>query len=80
MREDYDGYWDDLVRLSVDEIRQYGSDSSQVLTRLDALLVDLLERASDERRPVLRHELELVHRAMDAQFGSEREQLGVQRA
>ncbi|MEX2376034.1 MAG: DUF2254 family protein [Dehalococcoidia bacterium] len=50
--------WDEYVSLAIDEIREYGADSSQVRTRLRFLLDDPLERAPVARRPALLRQLE----------------------
>ncbi|HSE44937.1 MAG TPA: DUF2254 domain-containing protein [Gemmatimonadales bacterium] len=63
--------WDELVKLSVEEIRQYGSSSSQVLHGLERLLTELLARAREDQKPVLRRELILVQQALRGQFGQE---------
>jgi uncharacterized membrane protein len=42
--------WADFLRLSFDEIRQYGADSVQVKRRLRSALVDLAESLSDPSR------------------------------
>ncbi len=44
---------DDLLALALDEIDQYGADSSQVQGRIGTLLMDLLDAALPEHRPVL---------------------------
>jgi uncharacterized membrane protein len=60
--------WDGYVRLSVDEIRNYGGTSMQVLRRIEAMLHDLLEVAPPGRRPILEEELELIEGAVPAAF------------
>lgn len=55
--------WDSYVRLAVDEIRQYGAGSLQVMRRLRALLEDLLKVAPEERRAVLEAQRTLLDRA-----------------
>lgn len=50
--------WDAYVHLAIDEIRHAGSDQIQVTRRLRSMLTDLLAVASDDRRQVLRQELE----------------------
>jgi uncharacterized membrane protein len=54
--------WDDFVYLAVTEIRQFGADSIQVVRRLRAMLENLIETLPERRRPLLRHELELLQR------------------
>jgi uncharacterized membrane protein len=57
--------WDDYVRLSCTEIRQYGGSSVQVARRMRTMLEDLLTVASPEQVPALEHELTLLDRAID---------------
>jgi uncharacterized membrane protein len=47
--------WDDIVRLGLDEICAYGSSSTQVMRRMNALIGDLLPRLPEERRPALEY-------------------------
>jgi uncharacterized membrane protein len=42
--------WQDFLRLSFDEIRQYGSGSVQVMRRLRSALIGVAESISDESR------------------------------
>jgi uncharacterized membrane protein len=42
--------WEDFIRLSFDEIRQYGAGSVQVMRRLRSALVGLVESLTDESR------------------------------
>ena len=42
--------WEDFLRLSFDEIRQYGADSVQVMRRLRSALVGLAESLSNPSR------------------------------
>jgi uncharacterized membrane protein len=42
--------WEDFLRLSFDEIRQYGANSVQVMRRLRSALVGVTESLSDETR------------------------------
>lgn len=46
--------WEDVVHLALDEIRQYGARSIQIVARLRALLYDLLSVAPAHRQAVLR--------------------------
>jgi uncharacterized membrane protein len=52
--------WEDFVRLSVTELRQYGRSSVQVIRRLRAMLEDLIETLPDRRAPILHNELSLL--------------------
>jgi len=47
--------WDDLLRLSFDEISAYGATSVQVMRRMNALLADLARAVPAERRPTLQY-------------------------
>jgi uncharacterized membrane protein len=60
--------WDDFVNLAVTEIRQFGSESIQVARRLRAMLEDLLRTLPAERQPLLRQELDLLHRSAERFF------------
>ncbi len=55
--------WEDFVRLAVTEIRQFGGESIQVTRRLRAMLENLLQSLPEVRAPLLRQELNLLHRA-----------------
>ena len=63
--------WEGYVRLSVDELRGYGRTSMQALRRIEAMLRDLLDIVPPERRPILEEELELIERAVPAEFDQE---------
>jgi uncharacterized membrane protein len=56
--------WDAYVHLAFDEIRLAGIESPQVSRRLVAVLEDLLLVAPSERHPPLRHQLDLIARAV----------------
>jgi uncharacterized membrane protein len=60
--------WDDFVYLAVTEIRHFGSQSIQVARRLRAMLEDLIRTLPEERRPLLRQELDLLHRSAERFF------------
>lgn len=47
--------WDDLLRLSFDEICSYGAGSVQVMRRMNALISDLVSALPSERRTALRY-------------------------
>jgi uncharacterized membrane protein len=55
--------WEDFVRLAVTEIRHFGGESIQIARRLRAMLEDLIHTLPDERKALLRQELELLHRS-----------------
>jgi len=71
--------WDDFVYLAVTEIRHFGSESIQVARRLRAMLEDLLRTLPEERHPLLRQELDLLHRSAERFFSEpeDRELAGV---
>lgn len=52
--------WEDYVHLALDEIRQYGGGSIQVVRRLRALLEDCAAIASPARRACLEEQLRLL--------------------
>ena len=60
--------WTAYVRLSLDEIRQYGSTSVQILRRLRALILDCLHAAPEQRRAPLERQLELLDAAIERSF------------
>ncbi len=60
--------WDDFVRLAVTEIRHFGGESIQVARRLRAMLDNLLQTLPEQRVPLLRQELNLVHRTTERLF------------
>ena len=60
--------WDDFVRLSVTELRQYGRASVQVNRRLRAMLQDLIKTLPGRRAPILHNELTLLVAASKRQF------------
>ena len=59
--------WDAYVHLAFDEIRQAGAGSPQVARRLRAAIDDLLTYAPEERRAVLRDQLQLLDSAIQEQ-------------
>jgi uncharacterized membrane protein len=60
--------WEDFVQLAVTEIRQFGGASIQVARRLRAMLENLTQTLPDERVPLLRQELKLLHRSAQRFF------------
>jgi len=60
--------WEDLLVLSLDEIRFCGANSIQVMRRMRALLEDLVEQVLPERRAGLRHYLERVENGIERAF------------
>jgi len=59
-----DPAWEDYVRLALSEIRDCGAGSIQIVRRLRALLVDLLERLPATRAGELRQQLESLDLAV----------------
>ncbi|MFP2960984.1 DUF2254 domain-containing protein [Myxococcus sp. 1LA] len=64
--------FDDYVRLSLDEIREYGEGSIQVARRLRFLLEDLLRVAPDFRRGELEHQRALLDASITRSFADTR--------
>ena len=60
--------WEDYVHLAVTEIRHYGGGSIQVNRRLRAMLENLIQTLPEERTPLLRRELALLHRSAERFF------------
>jgi uncharacterized membrane protein len=60
--------WEDFVHLAVTEIRQFGAESIQVARRLRAMLENLTQTLPEERRALLRQELNLLHRSAERSF------------
>lgn len=60
--------WDDLVSLSLDEIRLFGAGQYQVPRRLRAMLRDLLVDLPEHRAPVLQRQLDLLDEAVSARI------------
>lgn len=60
--------WEDLLDVSISEIRHYGADSQQVMRRLNALLSDLIEHVPEQRRPALKAHQKRLKRAIDRSF------------
>lgn len=56
--------WSDLLDLSLTEIRVYGVAQPQIARRLRALLLGLLERAPEARRPALEAQLTRLEAAV----------------
>jgi uncharacterized membrane protein len=63
--------WVVYVHLGLDEIRQYGERSLQVMRRLRHAILDLLAVAPLERHPVLREQLLLLNAAVKRGFPTE---------
>ena len=60
--------WEDFVQLAVTEIRQFGGESIQVARRLRAMLQSLIQTLPEARVPLLRQELDLLHRSAQRFF------------
>jgi uncharacterized membrane protein len=60
--------WDDFVQLAVTEIRHFGGESIQIARRLRAMLENLIETLPEQRAPLLRQELSLLHRSAERCF------------
>jgi uncharacterized membrane protein len=60
--------WEDFVQLAVTEIRHFGGESIQIARRLRAMLENLIQTLPEERAPLLRQELALLHRSAERFF------------
>ncbi|NYH77312.1 putative membrane protein [Actinopolyspora biskrensis] len=65
--------WEDYLSLALDETRQFGEGSVQVVRRLWALLQHLRETVPSYRRPAVEAQLELVRSGARRAFGDERD-------
>ncbi len=61
--------WEDLLSLAIDETRQYGEGSMQVMRRLRALLKDLHDAVPGSRRAAVEANLVLLDAAASRVFG-----------
>jgi uncharacterized membrane protein len=60
--------WEDFVCLAITEIRHFGGASIQIARRLRAMLDNLVRTLPPARAPLLRRELELLHRTSERLF------------
>jgi uncharacterized membrane protein len=60
--------WEDLLDLSLTEIRHYGADTPQIARRMRALLLGLAEHAPPARRPALDDQLARLDAALRAAY------------
>ena len=60
--------WDDFVLLAVTEIRQFGRESIQIVRRMRALLLNLIDTVPPQRAALLRAELDLISRGVEVDF------------
>jgi uncharacterized membrane protein len=60
--------WEDFVQLAVTEIRHFGGESIQIARRLRAMLENLIQILPEQRAPLLRQELILLHRSAQRFF------------
>jgi uncharacterized membrane protein len=60
--------WEDFVHLSLREIRGLGGDNLQVVRRLRAMLVNLMQTLPSHRGPALELELAVLDRDIDRHF------------
>jgi uncharacterized membrane protein len=60
--------WEDFVHLAVTEIRHFGGESIQVARRLRAMLESLIRTLPEGRTPLLRKELDLLHKSAERFF------------
>ncbi|WP_141332077.1 DUF2254 domain-containing protein [Myxococcus sp. AB025B] len=72
--------WSAYLRLAIDELRQYGERSVQVVRRLRFLLEDLLRVAPPFRRAELERQLSLLDASIERAFPDAREAAMARRA
>ena len=60
--------WEDFIWLGVSEIRQYGAQSFQVVRRMRAMLVHLIEVLPEAHVAALREELTLLDHTVERGF------------
>jgi uncharacterized membrane protein len=61
--------WEDYLALTVTEIREYGSGGVQIMRRLRAMLLELLDEVRAEYTPALREELARLDATVARAFG-----------
>jgi uncharacterized membrane protein len=61
--------WEDYLALTVNEIREYGNGGIQIVRRLRAMLLELLEAVRPEFTPALRDELVRLDATVARAFG-----------
>jgi uncharacterized membrane protein len=61
--------WEDYLALTVNEIREYGNGGIQIMRRLRAMLLELLEEVRPECIPALRDELARLDSTVARAFG-----------
>jgi uncharacterized membrane protein len=66
--------WEDLLRLSLDEIRHYGADSVQVMRRTTALIKNLKAALPAKRHAALQYWEERLHGSIARTFADAEEQ------
>lgn len=72
--------WEDFLSLAIDEIRQYGAGSIQVMRRLQALLQDLLDVLPAERAAPVERYLQRVKNSIQHHFVDFQDRLSAQQA
>ncbi len=60
--------WEEYLTLAVTEIREYGSDSIQVMRRMRALLAELRDDVRPEHRPAVEDELARLDATVESAF------------
>ena len=60
--------WQDYVHVACTEIRACGAANVQIARRLRAMLESLIDSLPEQRHPVLRQELDLLSRMVDAVY------------
>ena len=60
--------WEDVVHVAIDEVRNYGASSLQVVRRLRAMLDNLLEQAPEHKKESIIVQLELLDKVVEENF------------
>lgn len=60
--------WEDFVHLAFVELRLAGAGSPQIARRMEAAIQDLLRIAPEDRKQVLREQLESLHEAVNSSY------------
>jgi uncharacterized membrane protein len=64
----YTPNWEDFVHLGLTEIRHYGSNNMQIVRRLRAMIVNLMQTLPQHRHAALQQELRLLDHEIERHF------------
>jgi uncharacterized membrane protein len=67
--------WETFLRLSFDEIQLYGAGSIQVMRRMKALIIELIDVLPDERRAHLRYWQDRLQSTVARTFSDQQDQM-----